>query len=55
MSRRMTGTSENPSSNVTKFDLEDRTALFGENIIEFVKTLPHNTINKVLIKQIVRS
>jgi len=27
-----------------KYDLEERTAKFGENIIEFVKTLPKNII-----------
>jgi len=39
----------------TKYDLEERTAVFGETIIDFVKTLPKNTINNELIKQIIRS
>jgi four helix bundle protein len=39
----------------TKYDLEERTAVFGEKIIDFVKTLPKNTINNELIKQIIRS
>ena len=38
-----------------KYDLEERTAIFGENIIEFVKTLEKNEINRPLINQIVRS
>lgn len=38
-----------------KFDLEERTAHFGESIIEFVKDLPENAINKLLISQLVRS
>ena len=38
-----------------KYDLEERTALFGERVIEFVKTLPRNQINKSLINQIMRS
>jgi four helix bundle protein len=38
-----------------KYDLEERTALFGEAVIEFVKTLPRNPINNPLISQIVRS
>ena len=38
-----------------KYDLEERTAVFGERIIDFVKTLPKNTINTELIKQIIRS
>ena len=37
------------------YDLEERTAQFGEAVIGFVKTLPSNTINKPLISQIVRS
>ena len=37
------------------YDLEERTALFGENIIDFVKTLPINSINSELIRQIVKS
>ncbi len=37
------------------YDLEERTALFGENIIDFVKTLPINPINSELIRQIVKS
>ena len=41
--------------NNKKYDLEERTASFGESIIEFVKTLPHNIINKPLINQIIRS
>jgi len=34
-----------------KYDLEERTALFGEAIIEFAKTLPRNIINNPLINQ----
>ena len=37
------------------YDLDERTALFGENIIEFVKILPKSFINNPLISQIVRS
>jgi four helix bundle protein len=37
------------------FDLEERTARFGESIIDFAKTLPRNLINNQLIGQIVRS
>jgi four helix bundle protein len=39
----------------TKYDLEERTAVFGERVIDFVKTLPLNTINKELIKQLIRA
>jgi four helix bundle protein len=43
--------------NVNKrvYDLEERTAKFGENILEFVKILERNEINRPLISQIVRS
>ena len=37
------------------YDLEERTAVFGEKIIDFVKTLPKNVINNELIRQIVRA
>ena len=38
-----------------KYDLEERTAQFGQAIIELVKTLPHDPINSPLISQIVRA
>jgi four helix bundle protein len=38
-----------------KFDLEERTAIFGEKIIEFAKTIKNNPINSPLISQVVRS
>ena len=38
-----------------QYDLEERTAKFGEAIIDFVKTLKETTINKTLIRQLVRS
>lgn len=37
------------------YDLEERTAKFGENVIEFVKELRRDDVNKPLINQIVRS
>jgi four helix bundle protein len=37
------------------YDLEDRTAKFGENIIELCKEIPRNDINSPLVRQIVRS
>ena len=49
-------TNEVQNSNVKKvYDLEERTARFGEGIIDFAKTLPRNLINNELIGQIVRS
>lgn len=38
-----------------KFDLEERTAKFGENVIKMVKTLKQDIISKPLINQVVRS
>src|SRR5690349_11706097 len=38
-----------------KYDLEERTAKFGENIIRFCKTVPFNAIARPLISQLVRS
>ena len=38
-----------------QYDLEERTAVFGENIIDFIKTVERNEINRPLSNQIVRS
>jgi four helix bundle protein len=38
-----------------KHDLEERTARFGEPIIELVKTVCQNTINSPLISRIIRA
>lgn len=38
-----------------KYDLEERTAVFAENVIKFVKQLSDNNINRPLISQLVRS
>ena len=37
------------------YDLEERTAVFGENVIDFIKTITKNEITRPLINQIVRS
>ena len=37
------------------YDLEERTAVFGERIIDFVKTLPENIVNRELIRQLVKA
>ena len=37
------------------YDLEERTAKFGEDVIDFLKNLPRNGINRSLISQVVRS
>ena len=37
------------------YDLEERTAKFGENIIEFAKKVPRNPITVPLISQLVKA
>ncbi len=37
------------------FDLEERTLLFAKRIIRLCKSLPSNTINEQIIKQLIRS
>jgi len=37
------------------FDLEERTALLGENVINLCKVLKQNTINRPIINQLIRS
>jgi four helix bundle protein len=37
------------------YDLEERTAKFGEEIIKFAKKIPKNTVTIPIIKQLVRS
>jgi four helix bundle protein len=44
---------QNPNSK--KYDLEERTAKFGEDVIEFLKALKRDELNKPLISQLVRS
>lgn len=46
---------EDASSADQKFDLEERTALFGERIIRFCKKIPTSPTNNSLISQLVRS
>ena len=38
-----------------KFDLEERTTVFAENIIKFAKKIPKTAVNLPIIRQIVRS
>jgi four helix bundle protein len=41
------------SGNERVFDLEERTAKFGEAIVRFAKTIPFNPVNNRLIDQLV--
>ena len=38
-----------------KYDLEERTAKFGENIIKFAKKIPENSVTKPLIPQLIKA
>lgn len=42
-------------TNIREFNLEERTAKFGENIIKLVRTIPENTISKPVLSQLIRS
>ncbi|MBI5621649.1 four helix bundle protein [Candidatus Falkowbacteria bacterium] len=42
-------------SNTMNYDLEDRTATFGQTVIVLVSKIPHTIINNSLIDQLVRS
>lgn len=44
-----------PKSQDKIYDLEERTAVFGENIIKFCKIIPKNPITEPLIRQLVKS
>jgi len=39
----------------SKYDLEERTAMFGENLIHFLKTIKETSLNKSLLAQVMRS
>jgi len=44
------------SPNVKRvYDLEERTAVFSESIIEFLKAIKKDDINKPIINQLIRS
>ena len=42
-------------SPTTKYDLEERTAKFGEDVIEFAKKIPKNFITYSIINQLIKS
>ncbi len=44
-----------PNVKKTKYDLEERTARFGERIIEFAKKIPKTPITLPLITQLVKA
>jgi four helix bundle protein len=44
-----------PKDNERKYDLEERTARFGEAVIVFAKKVPRNEVTLPLISQLVRA
>jgi four helix bundle protein len=50
----MSNKAQNPNGK-KKYNLEERTAQFGEAIIQFAKTFRQDPVNSLLISQIVRS
>ena len=44
-----------PNPNDKKYDLVERTAKFGEDIISFAGSLPDTSVTKPLINQLIRS
>lgn len=53
----MTNAQSNPNDKnpKSKYDLEERTAKFAEEIINFCKSIPHSIITNPLVSQIIRS
>ncbi len=45
----------NPNNKNKEYDLEERTAKFGEDIIDFVKTIQETAVNRRIISQLVAS
>lgn len=43
-----------PNTKNSKFNLEERTAKFGEDIIDLIKLIPKDEITKPIINQLVR-
>src|SRR3990167_4958311 len=44
-----------PTNQVKKYDLEERTAKFGEDVIAFCQQLPRNNITDPLVNQLVKA
>lgn len=42
-------------TNDSKYDLDERTAKFGEDVIDFIKALPNSITNRQITSQLLRS
>lgn len=52
----MTNAQPNPNSqNSKKYDLQDRTAKFSKDVIDFLRKAPENSITRPIINQLIRS
>ena len=50
----MSNQAQNPNDK-NKYDLIERTAKFGEDVITFAQSLPENSVNRPLISQFIRN
>jgi four helix bundle protein len=50
----MTNQIQSPKSK-KKYDLSERTAIFGEKVIDFARNIGKDTINRPIISQLIRS
>jgi four helix bundle protein len=48
-------TNDSKAQNCQKYDLEERTAKFGEAVVRFVKSIPLTAVTNPIIGQLVRS
>jgi len=55
MAKTAHNTKDNGDGSNARYDLEERTARFGEVIISFVKRIPVTPVTKSLVEQIVRA
>lgn len=51
----MTNSESNSNNSKFKYDLEERTAIFGERVIKFTQGLPRTVVTLPIISQLIRS
>ncbi len=51
----MSNAQSNPNAQSPKYDLEERTALFSEALVDFCKTIPLTPITRPLVEQAIRA
>jgi four helix bundle protein len=55
MTKEAPSPNDQPDQTPMRYDLEERTALFGEAVIAFAKKIPTNSVTLPLISQLVRA